>query len=55
MDRLYNITKAADILGVSRNTVYKWHKENMIKFITINGINKISTKELKRLRGEFNE
>ena len=55
MNKLYNITQAAKILCVSRNTIYKWEKENKINFININGINKISTKELKRLRGDFDE
>jgi len=53
MNKLYNITEASKILGVSRATIYKWKKANKIYFININGINKISTKELERLRGEF--
>ncbi len=53
MNKLYNITEASKILGVSRATIYKWKKANKINFININGINKISTKELERLRGEF--
>jgi len=55
MNKLYNITQAAKILCVSRNTIYKWKRDNKINLININGINKISAKELKRLRGDFDE
>lgn len=52
MDILYNITKTAKLLGVSRNTIYKWEKENKIKIIKINGLGRVSESEIKRLRGE---
>ena len=52
MDRLYNISKTAEYLGVARDTVYRWEKDGKIKFTKVNGTNKVSEKEIKRLRGE---
>ena len=52
LDRLYNITKVAKLLGVTRCTVYNYEKQGKIKFIKVNGFNKVSESEIKRLRGE---
>lgn len=53
MDKLYNLTKAASYLGVTRPTLYKWHKQGKIRFISVNGLNKVSEIEIKRIRGGF--
>ena len=52
LDQLYNITKTAKLLGVTPRTVYRWEKQCKIKFIKVNGFNKVSESEIKRLRGE---
>jgi len=52
VDKLYNISKAAELLGVTRQTLYRWEKENKIKFISVGDFQKVSETELKRLRGE---
>lgn len=52
LDELYNISRATKLLGVTRVTVYRWEKQGKIKFIKVNGFNKISESEIKRMRGE---
>jgi len=52
LDNLYNLTRAAKLLGVNVRTVYRWEKQGKIKFIKVNGFNKISESEIKRMRGE---
>lgn len=52
MDKLYNVSKAAEYLGVTRDTVYRWAKAGKIKFTKVNDSNKVSEKEIKRMRGE---
>lgn len=52
MDALYNITKAAKLLGVTRDTIYRWNREGKINFIKVGSFNKVSENEIKRLRGE---
>lgn len=52
LDRLYNITKAAKLLGVDRTCLYKWKELGKIKFIKVGDFNKVSENEIRRLRGE---
>ena len=52
LDKLYNISKTAQLLGVTRMSVYRWHKEGKIKFIKVGDFHKVSESEIKRLRGE---
>ena len=52
IDNLYNITKTAKLLGVNPRTIYRWEKEGKLKFIKVNGFNKVSESEIKRMRGE---
>ena len=52
MDKLYNVSKAAELLGVTRQTVYRWVEEGKIKFTPVNDSNKVSESEIKRMRGE---
>ena len=51
MDKLYNITKAAELLGVHRVTLYIWHKQGKIEFIKVGDFHKISETEIRRIRG----
>lgn len=52
MDKLYNISKTAELLGVTRQTVYQWERDGKIKFIKVGEFNKVSENDIKRLRGE---
>jgi len=52
LDRLYNITKTAELLGVTRETIYQWNREGKIKFIKVNGFNKVSENEIMKMRGK---
>lgn len=52
MDRLYNVSKAALLLGVTRQTVYRWEKEGKFKFVVVNDSNKVSENDIKKMRGE---
>lgn len=49
MEKQYTIKEACDILGVTRNTIYKWEKDGKIKFNRINGLPRIPESELKRI------
>ncbi len=49
MERLYNITKASQLLGVTRNTLYIWKKEGKIKFVKVGNFQKVRESEIKRL------
>lgn len=51
MDRLYNITKAAKLLGVDRTTLYHWNKLGKIEFIKVGDFHKVSETEIRRIRG----
>ena len=51
MDKLYNISKASQLLGVDRVTLYDWNKKGKIEFIKVGNFNKVSENEIKRLRG----
>jgi len=46
----YNISEAAKILGVSRWTIYYAEKQGNLKFTNINGFNKVSAEDIKRLK-----
>lgn len=52
IDNLYNITKTAKLLGVTTMSVYRWEKQGKLKFIKVNGLNKVSETEIKKMRGE---
>ena len=49
MERHYGITASAKLLGVSRDTIYRWEREGKIKFVKIGCFNKIAESELKRM------
>lgn len=52
MEKLYNISKASEFLGVSRDTIYRWEKEGKLKFVKVNGFNKVKESDIKSLRSE---
>ena len=49
MEKLYKITEAAEILSITRQTIYQWHDEGKIQFVRVNGNPRIKESELKRL------
>jgi excisionase family DNA binding protein len=49
MERHYNITAAAKLLGVTRETVYRWEKEGRLKFVKIGDFNKVPESELLKM------
>lgn len=52
IDNMYNVTETARKLGVKRGTVYNYAKQGKIKFTKVNGFNKVSETEIKKMRGE---
>lgn len=52
MDKLYNISQAAMLLGVSRQTIYRWEKEEKFKFVEVNESKKVKESDIKSMRGE---
>jgi len=52
LGKLYNISKTAELLGVHRDTIYRWEKEGKFAFIKVNGFNKVKEEDIRRLRGE---
>lgn len=55
MDKLYNISKAGQLLGVTRQTIYRWEKEGKFNFVEVNGFKKVSENDIKKMRGEHGE
>ncbi len=52
LDQLYNVSKASKLLGVSRDTIYRWEKEGKFKFVKVGEFNKVKEDDIRRLRGE---
>ena len=52
LDKLYNITLASELLGVSRNTIYRWEKEGKFKFVKVGDFKKVKESDIRMLRGE---
>ena len=52
LDKLYNVTKAAELLGVHRKTVYEWEKEGKFKFVKVGNFNKVKENDIRRLRND---
>lgn len=52
LDQLYNVSKAAKLLGVSRETIYRWEREGKFKFVKVGQFKKVKEEDIKRLRGE---
>ena len=52
MEKLYTIKDTAELLSVSRNTIWRWIKQNKLKPTKLaNGKTRISKQELERFGG----
>ena len=53
MKSMYNISEAAALLGVNKQTVQRWLSSGSVKFVQVgNGWRRIPESEIKRLLGE---
>lgn len=53
MEELYTINEVCKILKITRTCIYKWEKLGKIKIVRMNGIPRISRKEVERImKGE---
>ena len=50
MERLYSISNAALLLGVTRQTIYRWEKEGKFKFVTVGDYKKVKEEDIKKIR-----
>ena len=50
-----NQTRAAEILGVSRMTLWQWIKDGKIQAVIVGGLRMIPQSEVERLTREINE
>ena len=50
-----NQTRAAEILGISRMTIWQWLKEGKIQAVIVGGLRMIPQSEIKRLKQEINK
>ena len=49
-----NQTRAAEILGVSRMTLWQWIKDGKIQAVIVGGLRMIPQSEVERLKQEIN-
>lgn len=50
---MYKIKEAAEILGVTKQTIYNWQKKGYIKIVRFGGSARIKKEEVERImRGE---
>lgn len=52
MEKQHTIKEVCQLLGVTRQCIYKWEKQGKIKFSRVNGLPRISESELKRITKE---
>lgn len=52
LEKLYNISQAALLLGVSRQTIYRWQKDGKLTFVEVNGSKKVPECDIRKMRGE---
>lgn len=50
-----NQKRAAEILGVSRMTIWQWIKDGKIQAVIVAGLRMIPQSEVERLKREINE
>lgn len=51
IEKMYSLNEAADILGVSRQTLYYKEKKGELKFKTVMGHKKVTESEINRIFG----
>lgn len=49
MENMFSVTKTSKILGVSRQTIYRWEKEGKIRPVLVNGFKKYKESEIKKM------
>lgn len=53
MEKLYTVKEVCEIIGITKQGLYKWRKEGKIRFVRVNGLPRITESELKRIvKGE---
>lgn len=53
IEKQYKIKEACSILGVTRDTLYRWQRSGKIRFNRVNGLPRIAESELERIvKGE---
>jgi len=50
-----NQTRAAEILNISRMTLWQWIKDGKIQAVIVGGLRMIPQSEVERLKREINE
>jgi len=50
-----NQKRAAEILGISRQTIWQWIKDGKIQAVIVGGLRMIPQSEVERLKREMNE
>jgi len=50
-----NQTRAAELLGISRMTLWQWIKDGKIQAVIVGGLRMIPQSEVARLKREINE
>ena len=50
-----NQTRAAEILGVARMTIWQWLKEGKIQAVIVGGLRMIPRSEIERIKREVKE
>ena len=50
-----NQTRAAEVLGVSRMTIWQWIKDGKMQAVIVAGLRMIPQSEVERLKREMNE
>ncbi|MFX0208360.1 MAG: helix-turn-helix domain-containing protein [Candidatus Hodarchaeota archaeon] len=48
-----NQTRAAEIIGVSRMTIWQWIKEGKIQPVIVGGLRMLPQSEVTRLKGRY--
>ena len=50
-----NQTRAAEILGISRQTLWQWLKDGKLQAVIVGGLRMIPQSEVERLKREINK
>lgn len=52
LDKFYTLNEVADILRVSRRTIYRYIKMGKLKAVKVHGQWRVSSEEIKRIKKE---